>query len=473
MTTNTKEADAVANFLQREYIYLNNAVLTIHTNKNGDIVDSGKKNKDKLMMLRTAADEIDKDTSRYKAIVSVLMLREGWDVRNVTTIVGLRPFKAKSNILPEQTIGRGLRKMFDLNTHEQLVVIETREFLEFVETLKDEGVEFEYAPMGAGTQVKGNISVSVDKEKDALDIRIPQMRPKITREHKNLAELDVADFESVQAPFKHYSDDEIKEIVFRDLEGEITHTTVFSRSYNPDYRSVLAAFTQTILRNARLLNGFYALYPKVESFVKYRLWGREVVLSDPQTLRNLSEAAATRIVYETFGKAISRLTIVERTDTTHRGYASVAKSRPIVVKNQSYIAAPKKSLFDKVIGDSEYELQFAAAMEKWGDVVAYAKNTETGVGFNIEYQNSEGRIAAYYPDFLVRCRDGRCYAVELKGVEDEDARLKRERLRQWCVDVNRVQEPQWSSLYILQKEWEKYRDKLRTFADVVEMFEIK
>lgn len=475
MTTNTKEADAVADFLQREYTYLNNAVLTIHTNKNGDVVDSGKKDKDELIMLRTAADEIDKDTSRYKAIVSVLMLREGWDVRNVTTIVGLRPFKAKSNILPEQTIGRGLRKMFDLNTPEQLVVIGTREFLEFVETLKDEGVEFEYAPMGAGTQVKGNISVSVDKDKDAdaLDIQIPQMRPKIVREHKNLAELNVADFESEQAPFKHYSDDEIKEIVFRDIDGNITHKTVFSHSHNPDYRNVLTAISHSILRDARLLNGHHILYPKVESFVKYRLWGREVVLSDPQTLRNLSEATALRIIHETFRKAISRLTIVERTDTTNRGYASVAKSRPIVVKNQSYIAAPKKSLFDKVIGDSEYELQFAAAMEKWVDVVAYAKNTETGVRFNIEYQNSEGRIAEYYTDFLVRCTNGRCYAVELKGVEDEDARLKRERLRQWCVDVNRVQEQQWSSLYILQKEWEKYRDKLRTFADVVEMFEIK
>lgn len=475
MTTNTREADAVADFLQREYTFLNNAVLTIHTNKHGDVVDSGKKDKEELMMLRTAADEIDRDTSRYKVIVSVLMLREGWDVRNVTTIVGLRPFKAKSNILPEQTIGRGLRKMFDLNTPEELVVIGTREFLEFVETLKDEGVEFEYAPMGADTQVKGNISVSVDKDKDAdaLDIQIPQMRPKIIREQKNLAELNVADFESEQAPFRHYSDDEIKEIVYRDIEGEITHTTQFSHSYNPDYRNVLTAITHSILREARLLNGHHILYPKVESFVKYRLWGREVVLSDPQTLRNLSEAAAARIIYETFRKAISRLTIVERTDMTNRGYASVAKSRPIVVKNQSYIAAPKKSLFDKVIGDSEYELQFAAAMEKWGDVAAYAKNTETGVGFCIEYQNEAGQIAAYYTDFLVRCSNGRCYAVELKGVEDEDARRKRTRLRQWCEDVNRVQEQQWSSLYILQKEWDKYRDKLRTFADVVELFEVK
>jgi type III restriction enzyme len=40
------------------------------------------------------------------------MLKEGWDVRNVTTIVGLRAYAAQSNILPEQTLGRGLRRMY-------------------------------------------------------------------------------------------------------------------------------------------------------------------------------------------------------------------------------------------------------------------------------------------------------------------------------------------------------------------------
>jgi hypothetical protein len=37
---------------------------------------------------------------------------EGWDVRNVTVICGLRAYAAKSNILPEQTLGRGLRRMY-------------------------------------------------------------------------------------------------------------------------------------------------------------------------------------------------------------------------------------------------------------------------------------------------------------------------------------------------------------------------
>jgi type III restriction enzyme len=39
-------------------------------------------------------------------------VKEGWDVRNVATIVGLRAYTVESNIPPEQTLGRGLRRMY-------------------------------------------------------------------------------------------------------------------------------------------------------------------------------------------------------------------------------------------------------------------------------------------------------------------------------------------------------------------------
>ena len=65
------------------------------------------------------------------------MLKEGWDVKNVTTIVGLRPYTSKSNILPEQTLGRGLRRMyFGEDVNEYVSVVGTDAFLEFVESIK-------------------------------------------------------------------------------------------------------------------------------------------------------------------------------------------------------------------------------------------------------------------------------------------------------------------------------------------------
>ena len=144
------------------------------------------RNKEELERLRKQANDIDEPDSPYKAIVSVLVLKEGWDVRNVTTIVGLRAFSAKSNILPEQTLGRGLRKMYSGETEEKVSVVGTDAFMEFVESIQAEGVQLERAAMGEGTQPKTPLVVEVDSEKEAadiaaLDIEIPVLTPHVYR----------------------------------------------------------------------------------------------------------------------------------------------------------------------------------------------------------------------------------------------------------------------------------------------------
>ena len=142
-------------------------MLVIHTKNNGDISESASgKDKDELDKLRKQANEIDGMDSPYKAIVSVMMLKEGWDVRNVTTIVGLRAYSATSNILPEQTLGRGLRKMYPGDVEEYVSVVGTNAFMEFVESIQAEGVVLERKPMGEGTGPKTPLVVEVDKENE-------------------------------------------------------------------------------------------------------------------------------------------------------------------------------------------------------------------------------------------------------------------------------------------------------------------
>src|SRR5690606_30554249 len=360
MTMNTKEADQAAAFLEANYPKMKNAVLTIHTNNSGEIKEtaSSKKAKDELEVLRKAADEIDQDHSPYKAVVSVLMLREGWDVRNVSTIVGLRPYGSDSKILPEQTIGRGLRKMFSFETPEKLVIVGTSRFLEFVEELKTEGVEFQYSPMGKGTKGKSPIIVEVDKENpdkdlDALDIPIPQMSPRIYREFKNLEHIDVGLFNNEKIQIKKFSQEELKEIIFNDIEGNLSHKTIYKDTV-PDYRNVIGFFTTVILKESRLVSGFNILYPKVESFVKYRLFSEEVELSDPQTMRNLSEIYAKEILKSTFKKAIDELTVTDKGTAEIKNYISLKLVKPQVAENQPFIVS-KKSVFNKIIGDNPFE----------------------------------------------------------------------------------------------------------------------
>ncbi|MDP2750153.1 MAG: DEAD/DEAH box helicase family protein, partial [Nanoarchaeota archaeon] len=113
MTDDTKNCDDVAEYIESSFSDLKGAVLTIHTNKSGEISESTSgKSKEELDILRKQANNIDSLESPYKVIVSVLMLKEGWDVKNVVTIVGLRPYASDSKILPEQTLGRGLRRMY-------------------------------------------------------------------------------------------------------------------------------------------------------------------------------------------------------------------------------------------------------------------------------------------------------------------------------------------------------------------------
>ena len=179
MTDDTRNCDDVAIYLEDHYPDLKKAVLVIHTKNNGEISEatSGKA-KEVLEKLRKQANEIDEPDSPYKAIISVMVLKEGWDVRNVTTIVGLRPYQAPSNILPEQTLGRGLRKMYPGNVEEYVSVVGTDAFMDFVESIQAEGVVLERKPMGEGTQPKTPLVVEIDKENikkdlEALDIEIP------------------------------------------------------------------------------------------------------------------------------------------------------------------------------------------------------------------------------------------------------------------------------------------------------------
>ena len=481
MTMNTKEADQAAEFIETNYPLMKNSVLTIHTNNSGEIKETSatKRDKDELEILRKAADSIDKDYSPFKAVVSVLMLREGWDVKNVTTIVGLRPFGADSKILPEQTIGRGLRKMFSLDMPEKLVVVGTSAFLEFVESLKTEGVEFQYSPMGKGSKGKSPVIVEVDKENpnkdlDALDIPIPQMSPRIYREFKNLELIDVSKFKNEKAPLKKFSGEELKEIVFNDIDGDFSHKTVFKDTI-PDYRNVIGFFTSAILKDSRLVSGFNILYPKVESFIKYQLFTKEIELSDPQTMRNLSEIQTKEILKTTFKKAIDELTVTDKGKAEVKNFISLKLTKPKVAENQPFII-PKKSVFNKIIGDNPFELELASFLEgRFDDVVSYAKNTmgEGGVNFKIEYQAVDGNIREYYPDFFVKTNSNTFFIVETKGREDLDDIRKIQRLATWCKDINTAQkEYTYTPVYVKQEKWENVKNDLKTFNDLIKIFKV-
>ncbi|MDA3791036.1 MAG: DEAD/DEAH box helicase family protein [Desulfobacula sp.] len=466
MTDDTKNCDDVAQYLETTYPELKDAVLVIHTKNNGEIaeVKTGKK-RDELEELRKQSNKIDSWESPFKAIVSVLMLKEGWDVKNVTTIVGLRAYSAQSNILPEQTLGRGLRKMYPGNEVEEYVsVVGTDAFMDFVESIQSEGVELERKAMGEGTKPKTPLIVEVDtentnKELDYLEIEIPVLTARIYREYKNLTELDAGCFDHKKVAYKTFSEEEKRQIVFKDITtGEINHTTLLDSSLVKDYRSVIGYFSQVIMKDLRLVSGYDVLYGKVKYFIQNDLFENRVDLDSLNTLRNLSELEASKTLVETFKKQINALTIQDKGDAKIKDFIKLKKTRPFVVKEQGYII-PKKSIFNKIIGDSLLELKFAAFLEECDDIVSYVKNY-MAVHFQIDYVNAEGNISNYYPDFIIKYSPGLVVIVETKGLEDLDVPLKMRRLREWCVDINKAQSDiHYDYVFVDEESFNKYKPK--------------
>ena len=474
MTDDTKNCDDVAAYLEGTYADLKGAVLVIHTKNNGEISESSTgKNKEELELLRKQANEIDSPDNPYKAIVSVLMLKEGWDVRNVTTIVGLRAYAAQANILPEQTLGRGLRKMYPGGVEEYVSVVGTDAFMDFVTSIQAEGVVLERKPMGPGTTAKAPLVVEIDNENknkdiEKLDIEIPVMTPRTYREYKNLAELNVSNPASKKVAIKDFTEEEQREIVFKDITtGEITHTTILDTAGLVDYRSVIGYFTQTVMKDLRLISGYDILYGKVKKFVESDLFNKVVDLVSANILRNLSEPAATRTLIDTFKAAINTLTIQDRGDAEIRDSIKLRQTRPFVTKDQAYLV-PKKSIFNKIIGDSHFELMFASYLENCEDIVSYIKNY-FAVNFKLDYVNADGDISNYYPDFIVKVSDKNIVIVETKGNADLDVPLKTMRLKQWCEDINKVQSKvRFDFVYVDMDGFEKYR--LDNFAQLMETF---
>ena len=479
MTDDTKNCDEVADYLEKKYVDLRNSVLTIHTNKNGEIKENakGKKNLDELTKLRELSNQIDNWDNPYKVIVSVLMLKEGWDVRNVTTIVGLRAFNTPSRILPEQTLGRGLRRMYKGHEHEEYVsIVGTEAFMEFVESIETEGVELERKPMGERSKAITPLIVEVDekKDKEKFDIKMPVLSPRISRKFKDLDKINIDKFDNEIVEIRNFSKDEIREIIFRDITtNEISHTTILDTNEVSDYRNIIGYFAQMILKDLRLYSSYKVLYPKVQEFIEHKLFGKTVNLNDQNILRNLSETKVTRIILDSFKTMINDLTIEDKGNVEIKDYIKTSNMRPIVVKNKSYLE-PNKSIFNKIVGDNDFEFRVSKFLDKCDDIVSFAKNYYA-LKFKIDYLDKDGNISNYYPDFLVKKDENSFFIIETKGREDINDENKILRLKQWCTDINDIEDSiNYDFIFINQDDFDNYsgfsgrsNNSLKSFQDLV------
>ncbi len=438
MAADTAAADQIAAYLESLDGFAGR-VLTIHTNRQGEVSESasGKAAKEELERLRQASREVDSDDNPYRAIVSVLMLREGWDVRNVTVVVGLRPFKAESRILPEQTIGRGLRLMYpgQPGAREQVDILGTEAFESFVKQLKQsDNVEFKSRRIDA--PLEGHTIAVLAARIAEYDIAVPQLSNLLRRSEEQIGRIDVSALGGKRLELEETLPDETQRYTLRDVLTRRIHEELeLELPVAANAQGILWFYARWIQREARVPQ---ALFPTVVELVKRYLsavaFGRAVDLDDPRVFWRLMRDDARAAVVGPFVSAINRV-VREEAPVELRGEAlRVSETRAFVWGKE--VCEGRKTVFNLVPVDSALEAALVQFMDEAPDVAAYAKNARKLL--TIDYQSAKGHFRLYEPDFVVRLTNGEHWLVETKGLEDLEVALKDNRARVWCRDATEL-----------------------------------
>ena len=365
--------------------------------------------------------------------------------------------------------------MYPEKVHEKVSVVGTDAFMDFVEEIKVEGVDFEYRPMGEHTIPVTPLVIEVDRDNvnkdiDALDIEMPTLTRRVYREYKKLETLDLTLIDFTPVIYQQFRADEQQKIVFNYIASdEESHITEMDNLGNADYRNIITYFAQTIMKELRLVSGYDVLYGKVKDFIHNHLFDAPIDLDSRNTWRNLAEPDTIKILIDTFKQAINDLTLQDIGEAQIYDVIRLQDMRPFMVKEQDCLTAPK-TVFNRITGDSELELDFAKFLEDCPDVVSFAKNyIAFSSKFKIDYVNAEGNIADYYPDFFVKLKDGRLIIAETKGWDDPNVDEKMHRLAQWCEDINKVQSCViYDFVYVDEANYYTY--PVRTFQQLLRTF---
>lgn len=483
MTENTEAADQIANRLNTDPVFaeLNGKTANLHTNLKGklkkrgkgatayyEFIESEKEISDEdLKELRKLSRELDDSTSPYRCIVSVLMLREGWDVRNVTTIVPLRALTAKSKILPEQTLGRGLRRMTPPGPGAPAEVVSVVEHPSFIglyeEQLSQEGLPLEIVDIDQVPRTTVTIYPDTSKDLQKLDIVIPRLSPG----YSITSSLVGLTFETVR---EHFTKVGFKPLplgspIKTDInyEGrhlitdEIVEKMKISLPLLNNGMGAVSFFRQEIETAARIRGQHAILADLIERFICEVLFEERVTLFDQRVLPRLSHHDVREHIRATFIPLILiAITRKEERLPEERSPQSVTRWKPFQATHSERrpTAGSPRTPFNLAPCDNQLERAMVEFLTKANDVASFAKNAGPQA-LRMDYLSADGRRSSYTPDFIVRDAAGAYYLAETKGRADSGVAAKARAAMEWCKAASRADKKQkWEYLYIPEKVFE-------------------
>jgi type III restriction enzyme len=388
-----------------------------------------------------------KPGEQIRCVVSVQMLNEGWDANNVTHILGLRAFS--SQLLCEQVVGRGLRRM-DYTPDPETGLL-TEEYVDIY------GVPFSVIPFrGRPTKAKApedkpkNHVRALDERKQ-YQIRFPIVEGFVFDLRRNLIRADVAAME----PLVLEPDQTPRAAFVKPQVGYQFGHPGLSGSFQVEQHDRLQYYASTHPQTIRFEIARQVVSGLTESSgkpAKLRLVARHQLF--PQVLRLVNEYIDTRVDFrgchpcelgleKYLRRIVERLIDAIEPDET-RGeppllpvlnrYKPIGSTAQVDFKTVRPCISTAKSHINLVVADTEsWEQAAVFQLEESPAVTAYARNDH--LEFTIPYE-FEGVAHSYTPDFLVRLIDGSTVILEIKGRETEEDRAKHQAARRWVAAVN-------------------------------------
>ena len=391
---------------------------------------------------------------QIRCVVSVAMLNEGWDANNVTHILGLRAFT--SQLLCEQVVGRGLRRMNYTPDPETGLLTE-----EYVDVY---GIPFSVIPFKGRPKNKrepidkpqNHVRAIPEREKD-FEIRFPIVEGYVFALQKDEIKADIKAIEPLI------------------LEPEQTPTAVFVKAaagYEIGTPTLLgpgdfieqnreeyyktthpqAIKFEIARRIITALVGDRVNQRNLESDLNLRLQSRHRLF--PQVFRLVDNYVDTKIAFRNchpceLGQEKYVIRIVERLiaaiqpNETHgeiplmpllNRYKPIGTSSDVDFMTKRPCQGTQRSHINQVALDTHtWERATCFGLEQSEIVECYVRNDHLGFGIPYEYT---GVSHSYEPDFIVRLKNEVNLILEIKGFETEQDRTKHTAARRWASAVS-------------------------------------
>ena len=464
------------------------------------------------------------DVDRHKqpkVIVSVLMLREGFDVNSICVIVPLR--SSQASILLEQTIGRGLRLMWrgdpsidelkaetreriskgmePTNYFDVLFIVEHPAFSEFYDELVNGGLMVETGDDADNTGATGDLEhVDLRPGYQAYDFEIPVI---LRDADEELRQPSINPLELAPSPYpldliiktvgkgdRFVSQDAQTGTQYGDyrVDGGVLTATGYNDYLSRMTTRITEALGRTMTKsqskyneNAKfpILQAYRPLLTGwLDSYIRHRLFGQEF---DPLAEENWRVLLLDDVAHSIAGTFATKLVelqdsqVVASAEVQHRSLSEVTT---IPVRG-STAEEVNKCIYPKLPIPSQgggLERRFIRWADEDSGIEALAKVHEYLHDFlRRPYLKADGMPAQYSPDFLIRT-PFTIYVVETKAqsaLSDENVQRKQKAALAWCEQINELPEEQrdgrdWAYVLLgetIVNEWHK---KNATVTDLLE-----